>query len=214
MKKIFLGLVLFLFFSQESALSQFQSKGGICTKGNCENGTGIKQWNDGMKYDGKWKEGKYNGKGVLSINYKGIDYIIIDAEWKNSEPHGPGIVYEYDVPASKETKYDKNIRDKIIGRFENGSLTGKVTAEYGSKCKFVGEYKKNENVSYQFQGIYTCPNEYKFEGDWNVFLERGSKGKVTCFTGKKETKNFIPDTSNNYKFNGNRWDHDKNKQCS
>ena len=99
--------------------------------------------------------------------------------------------------------------NKIIGNYKNGVAIGKVTAEYASKCKFVGEYKDR---SIYAQGIYTCPNEYKFEGVWSVDYERGKKGTLTCFIGKKETKNFVPSDSK-LDFDGNRWEHSKNKQC-
>jgi hypothetical protein len=208
MKIILKILILYLLFSQTSVLSK-QPNGGICTKGNCENGKGTKQWDSGLKYIGQWKDGKYNGKGVLSANMGGTDYIVYDGEWKNSDMDGAGIFYNYDVPANKEKKNSKDIRDKIIGNYKNGIAIGKVTAEYASKCKFVGEYKDR---SIYAQGIYTCPNEYKFEGVWSVDYEKGKKGILTCFIGKKETKNFVPSDSK-LDFNGNRWEHEKNKQC-
>lgn len=184
MKIILKILILHLFFSQTSVLSE-QPRGGICTKGNCENGKGTKQWDSGLKYIGQWKDGKYNGKGVLSNNIGGTDYIVYDGEWKNSNMDGAGIFFNYYVPAIKNNKISKDVRDKIIGNYKNGVAIGKVTAEYASKCKFVGEYKDR---SIDAQGIYTCPNEYKFEGVWSVEYEKGKKGTLTCFIGKKKLK--------------------------
>jgi hypothetical protein len=205
MKIILKILILHLLFSQTSVLSK-QPSGGICTKGNCENGKGTKQWDSGLKYIGQWKNGKYNGNGVLSTTMFGTDYIAYDGEWKNSNRDGAGISYVYDVPANMGKKYSKDNRDKIIGNYKNDLAIGKVTAEYASKCKFIGEYKDRESP--YAQGIYTCPNEYKFEGVWAVDYEKGKKGILTCFVGKKETINFASAIK---EFLGNRWE--KNKQC-
>jgi hypothetical protein len=36
-----------------------------CTKGNCENGTGTAVLNDGTTYAGSFKNGQFDGKGIL-----------------------------------------------------------------------------------------------------------------------------------------------------
>ena len=50
------------------------------------NGIGEYIWNDGLKYNGDWKNGKMNGKGTLT-HPSGETY---SGEFKDDKKHGKG----------------------------------------------------------------------------------------------------------------------------
>ena len=56
-KKIFIYLYLFLFWSNVSYAE--------CISGNCLNGTGTKTFSNGSKYEGEFKDGKFDGYGIF-----------------------------------------------------------------------------------------------------------------------------------------------------
>ena len=63
-----------------------------CIYGNCENGYGIKVWDDGSKYDGNWKQGQPNGLG--NMHYSTGRYY--EGEFSNGQCNGRGILYNKD----------------------------------------------------------------------------------------------------------------------
>jgi hypothetical protein len=60
-----------------------------CLSGNCQDGFGSSKDAKGRKYQGNFKEGKYNGLGVMTYE-KGRTY---KGNWQNGVPHGPGAFY-------------------------------------------------------------------------------------------------------------------------
>lgn len=58
---------------------------GKCVEGDCVNGLGI-FINHGVRYIGKWKDGKHDGDGI--INFPNGDKYI--GEWKDGRRHGEG----------------------------------------------------------------------------------------------------------------------------
>jgi hypothetical protein len=67
--------------------NQNSSKG--CIKGNCVNGLGTYQYNNGSKYVGMWENRKYSGQGTF--NWKnGVKHVGI---WKNGKRNGYGTQY-------------------------------------------------------------------------------------------------------------------------
>lgn len=63
MKKFLASLTIFLFLITGSVIA---GEKGKCIEGNCKNGTGTKEWPDGKKYVGEWKNGKRHGKGTMT----------------------------------------------------------------------------------------------------------------------------------------------------
>ena len=101
-----------------------------CISGNCNNGYGIKKYNDGTLYIGDWWndlpsghgtaiwpdgsiyvgdfiEGKYNGKGTHFTNQN-----LYIGEFNHNLPSGNGTLF-------------MNAVSMYVGSFENGDMNGK-----------------------------------------------------------------------------------------
>lgn len=101
-----------------------------CISGNCNNGYGIKKYNDGTLYIGDWWndlpsghgtaiwpdgsiyvgdfiEGKYNGKGTHFTNQN-----LYIGEFNHNLPSGNGTLF-------------MNAGSMYVGSFENGDMNGK-----------------------------------------------------------------------------------------
>ena len=56
-------------------------KAGVnCVSGNCENGFGTYVYEDGYKYKGQWKDGKFYGSGTRYYDKSGKIYY--KGQWK------------------------------------------------------------------------------------------------------------------------------------
>jgi hypothetical protein len=121
MKKIFIILVLNLFFC-----NTIVSANPICEKGDCINGEGILTYkNPYLKYEGNFKEGKIHGYGVIT----GTKYIY-EGNHINSRKNGFGKI-EFNSGLSYEGEWKDNKHDGngtlilpsghvFKGKFKNG----------------------------------------------------------------------------------------------
>ena len=57
-----------------------------CIAGNCTNGTGTYVWDNGDKYEGEFRDGKYDGYGTMYWNHGAI----YRGEWEDGDMHGYG----------------------------------------------------------------------------------------------------------------------------
>ena len=78
-------------------------KGARCIEGNCTDGKGTKEWSNGDKYTGEWKNGKINGLGTFKWS-NGDKYT---GEWKNGKTHGKGSM-------------EWSSGDKYVGEWKDG----------------------------------------------------------------------------------------------
>lgn len=150
-----------------------------CLQGDCENGYGKYQFNNGDIYEGEWNNDKINGKG----KYIYLDGSYNEGEFKENKLNGNGIYFDY--------KNDL----KIVGYFKDGKLqNGKVKYIYGSGDLYEGEIK-----DYKFDGFgkYIFSNKSYYEGDWVNHTKEG-KGKYV-FSDKST---YIGEWKNNL-FQGN-----------
>jgi len=131
-----------------------------CVEGDCQNGTGKYIVSDGNYYKGEFKNGKYNGKGILYIeNKKTADGRFVDGFLKYGKKfryNGDEVVYFDEGEWDKNGKLDgggkrqymgygvenKNPRNIHIeeGTFKNGVLE-KGTIEYENGKKFTGTFE-------------------------------------------------------------------------
>jgi hypothetical protein len=145
-------------FKKLSGLINEDDKKG-CVKGDCQNGTGKYVVSDGNYYEGEFKNGKYNGKGILySENKKYADGRFIDGYLKYGKKfrYNGDEIYNFDegewdvnglVGGGKrqymgygvENKNPRNIHMEE-GTFKNGVLE-KGTIEYENGKTFKGTFE-------------------------------------------------------------------------
>ena len=113
MKKIsvlILSLTLIIFFNT-NVLAK--------CKGNCKNGFGKFEWDNGTIYEGNWKKGSFNGKGKTTYPDGGF----YEGGFKNHNMHGHG-----------KMAYANG--DTSQGQLSNGVMNGLGKYMYPSRCIF------------------------------------------------------------------------------
>lgn len=130
---------------------------------------------DGRFYIGEWKEGKYDGKGIL-VN-KGPDSMY-SGEWKTGKACGKG--------------YYISSEFKRSGQWLHDTLHGFGTEVYLKKChgkdeKYEGEFQNGHRSGY---GIYFYWNGDRYEGNWISESKYGS-GKYIWSSGAQFIGTFV-----------------------
>jgi hypothetical protein len=121
---------------------------------------------NGDRYEGDWKNGKKDGKGILY--YKGRKRY--DGEWKNGEKDGIGTYYFYDENDSLKATYE--------GEYKNDKMEGKGKVFSRGYC-FVGEFKNDEKHG---KGIVTQEVDNKFITLEGNFQNNKMNGKFLMTT--------------------------------
>lgn len=124
MKKMFFP-VFFIFICFFAACNkedgQVIPKEGNCIKGDCINGQGTFIFKDGRSYDGEWKDGKFHGRGTLTVPKK-VKYI---GNFKEDIISGDGTIIYSDGT-------------KLMSHWEGGEIDGDTTWIFSNGKKIVG----------------------------------------------------------------------------
>jgi TonB family protein len=130
-------------------------------KNGIPNGIGTLTYPEGMKWEGEWKNGKLNGKGMFSSIHTKIDMTMYySGDFKDNEYHGKGI--EKIIIGRIVTYYSGDYKDGML----NGNGTQEIVSDVLAGNKYVGEWQDGNKHG---QGIETR-SEYE--------------------TGKKVLKNY------------------------
>ena len=143
-----------LFISKKSSSS-------IQTSESLENDSVFKIINypNGNIYEGKLKNGKRDGKGIMKYH----NGCIYEGNWESDLREGKGVFYAKN--SEKKERYE--------GEFKNGKMEGKGISYFKNGDKYEGQYK---NWKKEGNGIYYFYNGDKYEGEFNNDLIEG-KGK-------------------------------------
>ena len=125
---------------------EYQSK---CVSGNCKNGEGRLEYEDGRVYDGEWKDGKFHGQGIFIYQSD----TIYDGQWKNNIMNGDGIRY-YENGAVYDGNWINGIREgrgiftipdigEYNGAFENDMFNGDGIFIYLDGTIYDGQWRNN-----------------------------------------------------------------------
>lgn len=168
-----------------------------CIEGNCENGEGTLILENGIKYVGQFKDGKYDGIGVCYWPNGGGRY---EGEWKDNLPHGKGsrllstgkrqagwfeegIFQGHSKPG--EDVQAKGAANRI-DRYSTGCISGdcndgRGVYVYSNKTMYIGWFR---NGNRNGQGICHFPNGNTYEGDWKEGQPHGY-GTMTYANGQE-----------------------------
>ena len=102
---------------------------------NC---TGTYTFASGTKYDGEFKDNKYNGQGTLTFAI-GNKYV---GEFRDHQFHGQGT-------------YTFRSGNKYVGEFKDHQFHGKGVYTYANGSRYIGEFKDDKNNG---QGTFYTPN--------------------------------------------------------
>lgn len=126
-----------------------------CLRGNCENGEGVYQYQDGSKYSGQFRNAKMHGQGTYVYARRGEKYV---GEWRNGVINGQGTYYY-----RSGNRYD--------GEWRNGKKQGQGTYLYADRGeKYVGDFANDQPNG---QGVYYYSNGDRYEGEWRNGRKNG-----------------------------------------
>ena len=109
--------------------------------------TTLGYYKDGSKYIGEFKNGLFDGQGILIF----VDGTKYEGEWKNGLMHGQG-----------DLKSGGNKHD-YTGQWQYGKLHGFGKQTFQSGTNYEGEFKNN---MWHGQGTYTNLIGHTFTGAW------------------------------------------------
>ncbi len=171
--------ILFLSFFVSNILS------AQCIEGNCQDGKGTFQYDDGSKYIGAFQNNKPSGKGSLSFA-NGNRY---EGDWSNGQRQGKGIftmasgnVYIGDL---RQNRFSGNGKmtlangDRYEGAWENDQPNGFGKYAFRSNEQYEGMFKSGK---FDGIGIMLYANGDRFEGAWQSNRRHG-EGKLIRKTG-------------------------------
>ena len=177
MKSIYLALIFFtLSFNAQSQ----------CTTGDCKNGYGVYKWSDGDKYDGEWKEGKFNGKGKYFYS-NGSTFTGI---YKHGKKHGAGVFVDakgkdfegFWEHGKRIVKTNTLYKDWLPGKWE-----GKGYQDNGDTWQVVLEYNNKDDIKISYTN-FPCSGYWYFDQENSkqiFFKEKITKGQSNCRPGVK-----------------------------
>ena len=132
----------------------------------------IKKYDNGDIYEGEFKNGKQDGKGIYYYFY-GDRY---DGEWKNDKREGKAIYYYYDG-----NRYD--------GGWKNDKFEVKGIYYFKSGSRYEGDF---HNDKFEGKGIYYFNNGNRYEGEWKKDKKEG-KGIFYYNDGDREMGDYLND---------------------
>lgn len=202
-------LLIWMLFSQKMEAQDCgcSSEKGKCLQGNCRNGFGAMQFENGDCYEGNWKECQFDGQGAY-YHANGATYV---GEYKKSKRHGYG-TYKWPEGDMYIGEYVNNKKEGC-GQYIFASRVGesRVQKGYYKDNKFVGKDSvecpvvgENDNVlkpklkgltdntheagdcvtgdCKNGNGIYVFKNGDRYEGDFKNGLKHG-QGNYTAHNG-------------------------------
>jgi hypothetical protein len=157
-----------------------------CLEGNCQNGKGTYQFDNGNKYNGDFRKGLMHGKGTIYFA-NGNRYT---GDWVEGWREGLGIYY-----FTNGNAYTGNLKrnrfngggsmtfqsgNKYVGNYENDLPNGMGTFYFNTGDRYEGNFKNGK-----FEGVGTMfyKNKEKYIGEW-VNNQRHGKGKLFSADGK------------------------------
>ena len=143
-----------------------------CLEGDCQNGSGMYQFENGNKYKGEFKRGVMHGSGAV-VFANGNKY---NGDWRDGNREGVGVYYFL-------------TGNVYTGSFRKNRFDGKGSMSFSSGNKYVGKW---ENDQPHGEGIYTFASGDRYEGTF-------TNGKFAGF-GKMYYKNgekYVGDWRNN-----------------
>jgi ubiquitin len=140
-----------------------------------------------MTYVGQWKDGRWNGKGVLSRDYKdGVARHVMDGEWKDSCPVGEFTITYSDDHHKLYCKHRQGLvrEEKVAG--SGRPDTYECVGWWSDGRKYSGQWKGCWQGIPHGRGVMTYPGGVgvgrREEGEWcdGVF----TSGNVWTCVGK------------------------------
>jgi hypothetical protein len=156
-----------------------------CLEGDCQNGSGLYQFENGNKYKGEFKRGFMHGSGAI-VFANGNKY---NGDWREGSREGVGVYYfstgNVYTGSFRKNKFDGkgsmsfSSGNKYVGRWENDQPHGEGLYTFASGDRYEGTFV---NGKFNGFGKMYYKNGEKYLGDWRNNVRHGS-GKIVRSDG-------------------------------
>lgn len=137
-----------------------------CLSGDCQNGQGVFAYPDGSKYEGHFREGKFQGSGTFFFG-NGDRYV---GNFKENYPNGYGTRFLKDGSQEiGEWKQGEFVGASLVQSGKVGCVSGDCENGQGTyvykegAAKYVGSFQHDLPHGY---GVCTYANGDRYEGEW------------------------------------------------
>ncbi len=156
-----------------------------CIEGNCQNGRGTYQFDNGNKYRGDFRRGLMHGKGTIVFGNDNS----YNGDWVNGMREGLG-VYTFATGNVYSGSFSKNkfagqgtmnfaSGNKYVGNWEDDQPNGQGIFYFSGNDRYEGGFV---NGKFTGNGIMYYKNNEKYVGQWQDNLRHGN-GKMLRSNG-------------------------------
>jgi len=139
-----------------------------CMSGDCENGQGLYIWQNGERYEGGWRSGKFEGRG----SYTWADGSKYSGNWQGGKRNGSGTFYSPSGVAKTGVWKDNELAPTSSTTTTSTTKpTTTTTAATTTTIKGKGCIKGDCNNGV---GIYVWGSGQRYEGDFKGGRQNGS----------------------------------------
>ena len=143
-------------YKTKGLLKEITNPKGKCISGDCNNGKGVKEFDNGDKYEGDFKDGELNGNGTYTFKSNLGKYV---GGFKNNRFFGKGTHYHKSGSKTESNNFGEGSWVDELGPFPG---EGKVIETDSKGIKYVIEY---DDRGFPNGDLYSDGLKRYFDGD-------------------------------------------------
>lgn len=124
-------------------------------------GRGVCLYNNGLLYEGEWKDDREHGHGTLRTSDRKM--IIYQGEWERGRLHGRGTYYYHEASSTEASSEHDPPRHFYQGEFRENLRNGTGHYQLSDGSIYNGGWRDGTMAG---RGVFTWPDGSIYDGDW------------------------------------------------